>query len=301
MNLEDNEPGSEHIVEIPGPPRRVLNVRRRSYPVLIAAACLGLGGILVGVFVVGRQRASDEHLTSDALQREELRDGWKALGAAAAVDAQTARAPAAPVAPPASVLIVNVPGQLGPQGPQGTPGAPGSPGVPGQTVVVGSPGTSYGVPVTGSVTGGPQQSPVSGVVPSGAVGQVAGTANIPGSTSNPALPGNNGSAFPSPGSTGQRPAASGDRTPIPHERLAQHPQSDLERTERHIQFTDWFSCRAACPKCDRGSLRHAHCTARRGIGRPNGVAVGAELVNLPTAGGHESISDCQDHANYRLT
>jgi hypothetical protein len=38
-----------------------------------------------------------------------------------------------------------------------------------------------------------------------------------------------------------------------------------------------------------------------GIGRPNGAAVGAELVNLPTAAGHASISDRQDHANYWLT
>jgi len=29
----------------------------------------------------------------------------------------------------------------------------------------------------------------------------------------------------------------------------------------------------------------------RGIGRPNGVAVGAELVNLPAATGDESISE----------
>jgi len=83
------------------------------------AVCLGLAGIVAGLIVARRQRVSDEHLTSDALQREELREGWRALGVVAAHDAQQRDALVNRLAGPANSansppaqpnwVIVNVP------------------------------------------------------------------------------------------------------------------------------------------------------------------------------------------------
>jgi hypothetical protein len=117
MTPDDAYTSHNHGFELPNAPLVV--ERRGARPwraVAGVAVCLGLAGVVTGIVVAQRQRVSDAHLTSDALQREELRDGWRALGMAAAQDALTndvqASPPAAtgaPAATPPSVVIVNVP------------------------------------------------------------------------------------------------------------------------------------------------------------------------------------------------
>jgi len=122
MTYDDADTSHSHGFELPQ--ARDVVVRRELRPWRVVAGvalCLGLAGVVAGLIIARRQSLSDEHLTADALQREELRDGWRALGAAAVLDAQARDAQAraaqpAPVANPAtaapappSVVIVNVP------------------------------------------------------------------------------------------------------------------------------------------------------------------------------------------------
>ena len=224
----DEEIVSEHGLELPSTRRAVRLERKRSHQVMGVAVCLVLGSIVVGAALVHHQRVSDEHLVGDALQREDLRDGWKALGAAAALEAQstdTSATPSAapPAAPATNVVIVNVPSQPGVQvqAPQPAPtmqvvtGAP-STATTGSTMNAdGTPSVTYVAPLTnygsGSPTGaGSVQIPTVGVVPSIAPGQSVGNGTIPGSSPNPALP-NNGSPSPTPGfpnGTSQLPSGS---------------------------------------------------------------------------------------------
>lgn len=115
MTLDDAHTSHSHGFELPEtPPVVARRGSQRWRAVAGVAICLGLVGIVTGLIVAHRQSVSDAHLTSDALQREELRDGWKALGAAAAQEAEANAAQARnavpnAAAPPPNVVIVNVP------------------------------------------------------------------------------------------------------------------------------------------------------------------------------------------------
>jgi hypothetical protein len=226
------------------------NDPRRWRAVAGVAVCLGLAGIVTGIIVARHERASDEHLTADALQREELRDGWKALGAAAVQDAQNNDAQAANAAAPApspNVVIVNVPAQSAVPAqpnvtnltlPNGTTmGANGMPSdgsnmstssygsgyVPSQSMPVGnySPVQGYAPTQSGYA---PSQgfAPPSNYSAQNSYGTTTGSAapitpavgngSIPGSTPNPALP-NNGlvGSTPTPG----LPNGSVNGAPVP--------------------------------------------------------------------------------------
>jgi hypothetical protein len=115
MAPDDAHTSHNHGFELPNAP--VVVVRNDTRPwraVAGVALCLGLAGVVAGLVVAHRQRSTDARITSDALQREELREGWKALGAAAAQDARdndVQPSPAATAAAPPNVVIVNVPAQ----------------------------------------------------------------------------------------------------------------------------------------------------------------------------------------------
>jgi hypothetical protein len=201
------------------------------------ALCLGLAGIVTGLVVAHRQRNSDAKITSDALQREELRDGWKALGAAAAQDARANNvqpSPAASTAASPNVVIVNVPAQSA----ANTPPNPQPSNVTNINLPSGSQpaanGTNQGSNISSSSTPTATQSmppinftPLQGYLPTqsgytsstpgngtpqpvysppvvyGAAPYTppVGNGSIPGSTPNPALPNNSGlvGSTPTPG------------------------------------------------------------------------------------------------------
>src|SRR6185369_2680653 len=94
MTPDDAHTSHNHGFELPNAPQVVVHGDPRPWRAVAGVAvCLGLAGMIAGLIVARRQSASDEHLTSDALQREELRDGWRALGAAAASDARASDVP----------------------------------------------------------------------------------------------------------------------------------------------------------------------------------------------------------------
>src|SRR3954471_4883332 len=96
MTPDDTHSSHNHGFELPNAPQVVVRGDPRPWRAVAGVAvCLGLAGMIAGLIVARRQSASDAHLTSDALQREELREVWKALGAAAASDAR-ANQPQAP-------------------------------------------------------------------------------------------------------------------------------------------------------------------------------------------------------------
>ena len=120
MTHDDAHTSHNHGFELPKAPEVVVRSDPRPWRAVAGVAvCLGLAGIVTGLIVARRQSASDEHLTSDALQREELRDGWRALGVVAAHEAQQreslanrAEMPAnagTAVPPLPNVVVVNVP------------------------------------------------------------------------------------------------------------------------------------------------------------------------------------------------
>ncbi|MEI9952397.1 MAG: hypothetical protein WDO74_26295 [Pseudomonadota bacterium] len=229
MTPDDAHSSHNHGFELPETPQVVLRNDARPWRVVAGVAvCLGLAGLVTGLVVAHRQTVSDAHLTSDALQREDLRDGWKALGAAAAHDAQTngvqanSAAPA-PAAPP-NVVIVNVPAQSAAAAPpsvtninlpSGSVQAAAAPTdtrsgyAPSQSLptINYSPVTGY-LPTQTGYTSTPGSDPAQpgylpqnsyGATPGGAAPPV-GNGSIPGSTSNPALA-NNGlvGSVPTPG------------------------------------------------------------------------------------------------------
>jgi hypothetical protein len=117
MTPDDAHTSHNHGFELPDAPLVVVRTEPRPWRAVAGVAlCLGLAGVVTGLIVAHRQRNSDARITSDALQREELRDGWKALGAAAAQDARNNDVQASPgantaAAAPPNVVIVNVPAQ----------------------------------------------------------------------------------------------------------------------------------------------------------------------------------------------
>lgn len=207
MTPDDAHTSHNHGFELPNAPQVVVQSDPRPWRALAGVAvCLGLAGMIAGLIVARRQSASDEHLTSDALQREELRDGWTTLAAAAARDARANDVPAAtaessaPAAAPApNVVIVNLPAPSAAAAPPNVtnitlPSAPatatnpgatdGSNSNPGIVPVQSLPPLNYS-PVPGYVptqTGYP--SPPTVVAPA------VGNGSIPGSAPNPALPNN---------------------------------------------------------------------------------------------------------------
>lgn len=229
MTPDDAHTSHNHGFELPNAPQIVVRSDARPWRAVAGVAvCLGLAGVVTGLIVARRQSASDAHLTSDALQREELRDGWKALGAAAVVDARSNDEQAPVVAnsanvQPASpnVVIVNVPAQGAtaappnvtninlPNGPYTgsnnatTDSSNSNPGmVPIQTSpqVTYSPVQGYVPPQVGYPAPPANYAPPLNAVPGNAAPNV-GNGTIPGSTPNPALP-NNGlvGSSPTPGS-----------------------------------------------------------------------------------------------------
>jgi len=231
MIPDDAHTSHNHGFELPNPPKVITRSDPRPWRAVAGVAlCLGLAGIITGVIVARRERVSDEHITSDALQREELRDGWRTLIAAAARDAQNelppsansgttanAASPGSGAAAPPNVVIVNVP-------PQSASAAP--PNVTNITVPNGTPANSNPAAATDNTNQGsaytPNQSlpainysPVQGYLPTqGGYPQTPGSntpqssyapqsgygvlpggasvsnGSIPGSTPNPALPNN---------------------------------------------------------------------------------------------------------------
>ncbi|MEI9937375.1 MAG: hypothetical protein WDO69_09120 [Pseudomonadota bacterium] len=227
MTPDDAHTSHNHGFELPDAPLLVVRKDVRPWRAVAGVAvCLGLVGIITGLIVAHRQSVNDEHLISDALQREELREGWQALGAVAAHDAQVndvqaSPAPTASAAPP-NVVIVNVPAQ-------GTAAAPSN--VTNINLPNGSAPAANGAPTDSNASAGyaPIQSmpaitysPVQGYLPTptqlgyvaplgsdtpqtnfspqnsygtttgGAVpfAPAVGNGTIPGSTPNPALPNN---------------------------------------------------------------------------------------------------------------
>ena len=112
-----------HSVEIVEEAHQRSRTRRRTFATLAVATCLGMAGVIIGIAMVRGQEEGDTRATREALDREELRDGWKTLAAAATEGAQrtdTQATAASSVAPPASaqptqpttnVVVVNVPAQ----------------------------------------------------------------------------------------------------------------------------------------------------------------------------------------------
>ena len=120
-------------------------------------------------------------------------------------------------------------------------------------------------------------------------------------------------------SYGSRPASAGARSPrldwsvLP---VRQHVPSHFGEPEHEWKdenpwpsvpdlpdLSDHNTCQnqGAPPSESAAAKVRAETLTRIMEGRPNGVAVGAGARQLAHRAGHESISDRQDHANYRLT
>jgi len=240
MTPDDAHSSHNHGFELPQTPLVVVQKESRPWRAVAGVAlCLGLAGIVTGLVVANRQRNSDAHITSDALQREELRDGWKALGAAAAQDARANGVQPSPAAntaaAPPNVVIVNVPAQsaaaappnAGPSNvtninlPSGSQLEPNGAAIEGSNPNAGYSSTQSMPPINFSPLQGylPTQAtptPTSGTPqPGSSLPMVygsnpsapapytppVGNGSIPGSMPNPALPNNNGlvGSTPTPG------------------------------------------------------------------------------------------------------
>lgn len=207
---DDLDLGHAHSVELVNEAELPRAGRRRSFAALIVAAGLAVAGVLI-VLGVRSQRVNAEQRALDAVQREELRDGWQTLSAAAAQQAAasdalsqaaqqaaaqqaaaaSANASPAPTAPAPNIVIVNVPGEA----PRAT-SAVGAPPPPASNALPPPPAVSatsalntvvVPVPVTGAGT-------VSAVP-----GQNLSNSSVPGPVPNPALPNAGLGGTPTPG------------------------------------------------------------------------------------------------------
>jgi hypothetical protein len=106
---EEHTQHSEHIVEVPPRTRSMRAATRRSIASLSVALCLAIAGLAIAVGIVRGQRATADERTREAVQREELKDGWGTLSALAAQHSPSISAPAAPQPTERNVVIVNVP------------------------------------------------------------------------------------------------------------------------------------------------------------------------------------------------
>ena len=213
-----------HSVELVEAEHERSGARRRTFASIAVATCLGAAGVIIGLAVVRGERVSDERAMREALEREELRDGWKTLGAAATQEAQRTSeqtAAASPVqsmpvgsAQPAqtatNIVVVNVPPQAAPSainmsvapvptttsimmspvpsvGPAPTASSADAPSVPNVS------GSTIYVPVPGAVFDDNAQPPPSVPTPGRDApvpvpGQSVGNGTIPGAAANPTLP-----------------------------------------------------------------------------------------------------------------
>jgi hypothetical protein len=106
---KEHTPHSEHTVEVPPRTPSVRAVRRRSVATLSVALCLAIAALAIAVGIVRQQRTTADERTREAVQREELKDGWDTLSALAAQHSTSVAAPAAPQPTERNVVIVNVP------------------------------------------------------------------------------------------------------------------------------------------------------------------------------------------------
>ncbi len=125
MSYDDQGVHSEHVVEISNESPQVRVARRRSFARISVAICLGLAGVVTAfAFLRESENAADQR--RDALQQDQLLDGWTTLAAAAAQHASDEmRAPSAPAAtstapsptptPLQNVIVVSNPASAAPQ------------------------------------------------------------------------------------------------------------------------------------------------------------------------------------------
>jgi hypothetical protein len=87
----DEEHGvhGEHVVEISNESPEPRGARRRSFATISVAVCLGLAGVVTAFAFVRDQSENAADKQRDALQREQLLDGWTTLGAVAAAQRAT--------------------------------------------------------------------------------------------------------------------------------------------------------------------------------------------------------------------
>ena len=87
----DEEHGvhGEHVVEISNESPELRGARRRSFATISVAVCLGLAGVVTAFAFVRDQSENAADRQRDALQREQLLDGWTTLGAVAAAQRAT--------------------------------------------------------------------------------------------------------------------------------------------------------------------------------------------------------------------
>ena len=125
---EEHTPPSEHVVEVPPRTGTLRAPTRRSLASISVALCLAIAGLAIAVGIVRDQRATADERTREAVQREELKDGWSTLSALAAQHSPSVSAPAAPQPTERNVVIVNVPPAVATSpavvAPQAVPAAP---------------------------------------------------------------------------------------------------------------------------------------------------------------------------------
>ena len=82
----DEDPGahSEHVVEISNESPEMRVARRRSFATISVAVCLALAGAVTAFAFVRDQSENAADRQRNAVQREQLLDGWTTLGIAAA-------------------------------------------------------------------------------------------------------------------------------------------------------------------------------------------------------------------------
>lgn len=106
---EEHTPHSEHVVEVPPRLPSTRATTRRSIASISVALCLAGAGLAIALGIVHDQRATADERTREAVQREDLKDGWSTLSALAAQHSPSISAPAAPQPTERNVVIVNVP------------------------------------------------------------------------------------------------------------------------------------------------------------------------------------------------
>ncbi len=170
---EEHGTHSEHVVEISNESPEVRVARRRSFATISVAVCLALAGVVTAFAFVRDQSEHAADRQRDALQREQLLDGWTTLGIAAAQrtsdelrappagaanNTAPASAPVATTAPVQNVIVVSNP--AAPQAEQPLPatastaapaaatpmaappvGVPAPPSAPNQTPLTPAPGS----------------------------------------------------------------------------------------------------------------------------------------------------------------
>ena len=102
---EDPSAHSEHVVEISNESPSMRSARRRSFATISVAVCLGLAGVVTAFAFMRDQSENAADRELDAVQREQLLDGWTTLGAVAAAQ----RAADALTVPSATTQLIAAP------------------------------------------------------------------------------------------------------------------------------------------------------------------------------------------------